>query len=137
MARDGLLFRWAGDIHRSYNTPYRAIVLQGVWACILVATGTYRDLFVRVVYTEWIFFALMAIGLMRLRKRADYRPLYRVWGYPAVPLIFAVSSLYIVVNQVISKPRDSIIGLLLVAVGYPVYSIARARSTAASQPSEA
>ena len=71
MARDGLLVAWAAAIHPRFRTPHRAIVLQGIWAIVLVSTGTYRALFTRVVYTEWIFFALMAVGLMRLRARHD------------------------------------------------------------------
>jgi len=45
-----------------FRTPHRAIVLQGIWASVLVGTGTYRELFSRVIFTEWIFFALMAAG---------------------------------------------------------------------------
>ena len=121
MARDGLLFRWAGAVHESFRTPYRAIVAQAIWAAVLVATGSYRTLVSRVVYTEWIFFALMTFGLIRLRSRSDYAPAYRVWGYPLTPVVFIVSSLYIVVNQIISEPIQSISGLLLVAVGWPIY----------------
>jgi len=123
MARDGLLFNWAAAIHERFHTPHRAIALQGAWAAILVSTGTYRVLFTRVVYTEWIFFALMAVGLMRLRTRPQYSPAYRVWGYPIVPLVFAASSLYIVVNQIASDPVESFTGLLLVAAGWPIYRI--------------
>ena len=60
MAQDGLLFKWvARRCTRRYRTPGRAIVLQAVWAAVLVLTGTYRELFTRVIYTEWIFFALL------------------------------------------------------------------------------
>lgn len=121
MARDGLLFRWAGAVHESFRTPYRAIVAQGIWAAVLVATGSYRTLVSRVVYTEWIFFALMTFGLIRLRRRPRYNPAYRVWGYPLTPVVFIVSSLYIVVNQIISEPVQSVTGLLLVAIGWPIY----------------
>src|SRR4029079_3569076 len=65
MARDRLLVGWAAAIHPRFRTPHRAILLQGAWAIALVSTGTYRALFTRVVYTEWIFFALMAAGLFR------------------------------------------------------------------------
>jgi APA family basic amino acid/polyamine antiporter len=129
MARDGLLVEWAAAIHPRFRTPSRAILLQGAWAIVLVSTGTYRALFTRVVYTEWVFFALMAIGLMRLRSRADYRPAYRVWGYPAIPVIFIVSSLYIVVNQVVTDGVDAWIGLALVAAGWPVYALFLRRKT--------
>src|SRR5262249_62018963 len=92
MARDGLLFRWIGAIHPRFQTPHRAIVLQALWSSVLVATGTYRALFARVIYTEWIFFGLMAIGLFLLRHRPGYCPSYRIWGYPVVPVLFSISS---------------------------------------------
>jgi len=140
MARDGLLFRWAAAVHPRYRTPYRAIVMQAVWSSVLVLTGTYRVLFTRVVYTEWIFFGLMALGLIALRRRdardaslsrgGDYatasndrpwRAGYRMWGYPVVPLVFAFAAFAIVVNQIIASPADSLTGLALVLVGLPVY----------------
>jgi APA family basic amino acid/polyamine antiporter len=121
MARDGLLFRWFGAIHPRFQTPHRAIVLQALWSSVLVATGTYRALFTRVVYTEWIFFGLMAIALFLLRRRPGYRPSYRTWGYPVIPLLFIVSAGLIVVNQVVSAPVESSLGLLVVGLGLPVY----------------
>jgi APA family basic amino acid/polyamine antiporter len=121
MARDGLLFRWFAAAHPRFQTPHRAIVLQAIWASVLVATGTYRALFTRVIYTEWIFFGLMVLGLFLLRRRTDYTPAYRTWGYPVIPAIFILASFYIVVNTIVSEPRDSIIGLGIVALGLPVY----------------
>jgi APA family basic amino acid/polyamine antiporter len=120
MADDGLLFRWIGGVHPTYRTPHRAIVLQAVWSSVLVLTGTYRVLFTRVVYTEWIFFAMLAVALFLLRRRSNYAPSYRAWGYPVLPALFAISSLVIVANQVISDPRDSAIGIGLVLIGLPV-----------------
>lgn len=121
MARDRLLFRWAGDIHPRYKTPFKAIALQAVWSSVLVATGTYRILFTRVIYTEWAFFGLMAIGLFVLRKRSGIVRRYRVWGYPVVPAIFIIASFAIVVNQLLSDPKESLFGLSLVLIGLPVY----------------
>lgn len=121
MAQDGLLFRWAGDIHPKYRTPYKAIFLQALWSCVLVASGTYRVLFTRVVYTEWIFFALMAFGLYVFRRRPGIVRSYRIWGYPAVPAVFILFSLAIVINQLVSDPRESLFGLLIVMLGLPVY----------------
>jgi APA family basic amino acid/polyamine antiporter len=121
MARDRLLVSWAAAVHSRFQTPHRAILLQGLWAVILVSTGTYRALFTRVVYTEWLFFALLAAGLFRLRRRADYRPAYRVWGYPVIPVIFILSSAYIVGTQIVAEPVQSLTGLAFVAAGMPVY----------------
>ena len=119
MAQDGLLFRWAGAVHPRFRTPHRAIVMQAVWSSVLVLTGTYRSLFTRVVYTEWIFFATMAAGIFVLRKRADYAPRVRV--PMLVPLLFIVASVAIVANQIAAEPLQSAIGLLIVIAGLPVY----------------
>ena len=121
MARDGLLFRWVGDIHPKYRTPHRAIVIQAIWSSVLVGTGTFRVLFTRVIYTEWIFFALMTIGLVVLRRRPGLERGYEVWGYPVLPSIFVVSSLAIVANQIVIDPGESLFGLSLVLIGLPVY----------------
>lgn len=123
MAQDGLLFRWFAELHPRYGTPHRAIVLQAIWSSALVATGTFRALFTRVVYTEWIFFALMAIGLMVLRKRKDITRQYSIPLYPVAPLLFVVSSLAIVINTLVSDPRDSAIGLGLLLLGVPIYFV--------------
>lgn len=123
MARDGLLFKWVGEIHQKYRTPHRAIIIQALWSSILVVTGTYRGLFTRVVYTEWMFFGLMTIGLFILRKRPAIIRDYSIWGYPIVPALFIISSFVIVINQVISDPIESVFGLSLVIIGLPVYYI--------------
>jgi APA family basic amino acid/polyamine antiporter len=121
MAQDRLLFPWVGGLHPTYGTPHRAIVIQGIWASILVATGTFRILFTRVIYTEWIFFALMTAGLILLRRRPGHTSEYRMWGFPILPVLFIVASLAIVVNQVVTDPKESIFGLSLVLLGLPVY----------------
>jgi APA family basic amino acid/polyamine antiporter len=125
MAEDGLLFGWMGALHPRYRTPYVATVVQGVWSSVLVLTGTYGVIVSRVVYTEWIFFGALALGLLNMRRRASYTPAFRAWGFPIVPVLFALTCLAIVVNQVVSDPRESLTGLGLVLVGLPVYYIWR------------
>ncbi len=121
MAEDGLSFHWLAHIHPRYHTPDRTILAQAAWSCVLVATGTYRELFTRVVYTEWLFFALMTVGLFRLRRLPGYKPVYRVWGYPVVPLAFAAAAVVVAVIQITADPRRAATGLLLVVLGLPVY----------------
>ncbi len=123
MARDGLLFRWIAGVHPRYQTPHRAIILQAAWSSVLVATGTYRALFTRVIYTEWIFFGLMVAGLFLLRKNPAYFPSYRTWGHPVLPGVFILVSFLVVANQVVADPRESAAGLGLVALGWPVYHL--------------
>jgi APA family basic amino acid/polyamine antiporter len=126
MARDGFAPRWLGHVDRRFETPTHAIAAQAAWASVLAATGVYRQLVTRVIYTEWLFFALMAAGLFALRRRRDYRAEYRTWGYPIVPAVFIAVSLAIVINQFIVAPREAAVGLGLVALGAPVYYMTHA-----------
>ena len=90
-------------------------------ASVLVATGSYRALFTRVIYTEWIFFALLALGVILLRRRPGYAPAWRMPLVPLAPLLFVVVSLLIVVNQIRADLVNSAIGLAIVASGLPAY----------------
>ena len=125
MAHDGRAFRWLAAIHPRFRTPHLAILAQAVWASVLVATGTYRALFTRVVFTEWIFFGLMVIAIFRLRRRSSYAPAFRVWGYPVVPALFVMACVTIVCNQILAAPRESVVGLLFVVTGWPIYYLFR------------
>ena len=95
-------------------------------------SGTYRQLFTRVIFTEWIFFAMMAGGIFLLRHRPGYAPACRVWGYPWVPAVFVVASATIVINRLVSAPLDSMAGLALVGLGVPAYYL-WARRTASTR----
>jgi APA family basic amino acid/polyamine antiporter len=103
MAQEKLAFRWLGEMRH-------AIVLQAVWSCALVATGTYRALFTRVIYTEWLFFALMAVGLMRLMQRVT-----------VVPAVFACAAVVVAAIQIAADPVQAATGLGIVMLGLPVY----------------
>ena len=120
MAQDGVMIAWVNAVHPIYRTPHRAIVLQAVWSAVLVLTGSYPTLFGRVIYMEWFFFALMTAGVFVLRRRASYRPAYRMWAYPAAPLLFILTSAAIVVNQLRAEPAEALFGAAVVATGWPV-----------------
>jgi APA family basic amino acid/polyamine antiporter len=121
MSQDGLWFRWTSHLHPAFHTPGRAIILQALVASILVATGSYRALFTRVIYTEWIFFALLALGVILLRRRPGYAPAWRMPLVPIAPALFVIVSMLIVVNQVRADLTNSAIGLAIVASGLPAY----------------
>ena len=93
-----------------------------MWSSVLVATNSYRELFTRVVYTEWLFFALLAFGLFVLRRR-EYKPVFLARGYPVLPAIFILASVGIVLNECAANPRGSAVGLGLLLLGLPVYFV--------------
>lgn len=110
MARDRLAPRWLGAVHRSHRTPHHAIALQAVWSCLLVAVGTYRQLFTGVVFLEWIFFGLMSAGLLRHRRR---------WGW--APGLFLAGCVLVVANLAASDWRAAAWMLGFIATGVPAY----------------
>jgi APA family basic amino acid/polyamine antiporter len=129
MAQDGLAFRWLAALHPQRHTPHLAIAVQAIWACVLAGTNSYRALFNRVVYTEWIFFALLAAGILVLYRRGHYQPRFLKLLFPLVPMVSLVTSAAIVVNQIRATPRDCAIGLGLILLGLPVYFVCLHRNT--------
>ena len=123
MAEDGLAFRWLGAVDSRRKTPHLAILAQGIWSCVLVATNSYRQLFARVVYSEWIFFALLAVGFLVLRQRGTLQPRYLRGALLVLPAVFIIAALGIVWSQVSADPRGSAMGIGFLLIGLPVYFI--------------
>jgi len=132
-ARDGLFFPSLGRVHPRFQTPHVAIAVQGVWAAVLAVSGSYERLFSYVVFTAWIFYGLAALAVVVLRRRWPDRPRpYRMWGYPATPLLFSGVAFWFVANTIVTTPLSSCIGLAIVATGVPVYYLWARRSPRAS-----
>jgi APA family basic amino acid/polyamine antiporter len=131
MAQDGLFFRWCAAVHPRFRTPHLALIVQGLWAVLVVALGTYEQLFTYVVFAAWVFYGLTGFAVIILRrKRPDLPRPYRVFGYPVVPIVFVLTSTWFIVNTLVEKPMESGMGSLIVAVGVPVYLIWKRRSGA-------
>ena len=93
MARDKLFFKKLGEIHPKYGTPHTALLVQGLWASMLVLSGSFDTITNYVIFASWLFYGLGTFGVFVLRKKMPdaHRP-YKVWGYPYLPAIFVVFS---------------------------------------------
>src|SRR5213594_404753 len=122
MARGGMFFRSQGIVHPRYGTPTVALLTQGVIAAALTAWGTYDQLFTYVVFAQFVFYALSAGAVIRLRKTAPQvaRP-YRTWGYPVTPIVFIAFAVWLVYNTIVETPKDSAIGAGIILLGLPGY----------------
>lgn len=122
MARDGVFFQFSKRLHPSFRTPTGALIFLGTIAAVLALSGTYEELYSLFVFAVWIFFALTAIALIRLRIREPElaRP-YRAWAYPASPLIFLVAAVALTVNLWMVRPVRSSLGLLVILGGIPFF----------------
>jgi APA family basic amino acid/polyamine antiporter len=129
MAKDGLFFRWCAAIHPKYHTPHWALIVQCIWAVLLVVMGTYEQLFTYVIFAAWVFYALAGCAVIILRRKFPELPRpYRVFGYPWVPIAFVLASTWFIVNTLIEKPVESGLGVLMVGLGVPVYFFWKGRA---------
>jgi len=128
MARDGLFFRSQAYVHPRYATPTVALLTQGAIASVLTLLGTYNQLILYVVFAQFVFYALSAGAVIRLRRTAPQvaRP-YRTWGYPVTPLVFIAFAAWLVYNTIVETPKDSAIGAGLILLGLPGYYYWRRR----------
>jgi APA family basic amino acid/polyamine antiporter len=122
MARDGIFFKIADGIHPKYRTPGRALIFQGVLACLMALTGTFEELTNLFIFATWIFYGLAVVALFCLRRSEPELPRpYRCWGYPWVPGVFVAGALALTLNIWIDRPGRSSIGFLLILAGLPFY----------------
>lgn len=122
MALEGRFFAWAARVHPRFRTPVPALLAQGGVALALTLTGTYEQLATYVVFASWLFYALSAAAVVRLRSTApDLRRPYKTWGYPVTPLLFIGFALLLVGVTIVEAPREAIVGAGLVLSGIPVY----------------
>lgn len=122
LARARLFFRFAARVQPRYRSPEGALLFVGTLGAVIALTGTFEQLFSLYIFAVWIFFALGALALIRLRKTEPDLPRpYRVWGYPWTPLVFLIAALALTVNLCLDQPARSSVGLLAILGGLPCY----------------
>ncbi len=121
MARDRLFFQGIGKLNAA-NVPGHSLLWQGIWASVLVLSGTFDQLTDMIIFAVFIFYGATSLGVFILRRRMPdaHRP-YKVWGYPVVPALYIIFCLFLFFNTIITRPREAAIGTALILAGIPVY----------------
>lgn len=133
MARDGVFFRFAGHVDPKFRTPSGSLIFLGAVGAVLALTGTYEELYSLFVFAVWIFFALNAIAVLRLRvKQPSLNRPYHAWGYPATPIIFLVAAIALTFNLWMVRPVRSTLGLVVILAGIPFFYHWRKSTTAST-----
>ena len=128
LARDGYFFPRIAHVHPTHATPAPAIILLSSWAALLVLSGHYRALYTLVLFPSWILYAMATASVIVLRrKRPDLPRPYRTLGYPFVPIAFVAVAGALLASTLVDSPRESLLGLLIIAAGIPYYSYRRSR----------
>jgi APA family basic amino acid/polyamine antiporter len=67
-------------------------------------------------------YALTVGAVFILRRTQPDRPRpYRCAGYPWLPAIYILVAIAFVISTLLSRPRESIIGLVMACLGIPLY----------------
>src|SRR5918911_339415 len=122
MARDRLFITRLSRLSPRTHVPVGALIFQGIWAGILTLSGSFDTLTDYVIFGSWIFYGLTTASIFIFRRRMPNaeRP-YRAWGYPVVPVLFLIVTAWLLVTTLLPDPRQAIYGLILIALGFPVY----------------
>ena len=122
MARDGLFFKSFGEVHPEHRSPSVSIFGLSAWSCVLVLSGRYDELYTCVIFASWILYGMAAASVIVLRKtKPDMPRPYRTLGYPIVPMLFVLVAGLLIFYTLRDSPRESLLGLVLIAIGLPFY----------------
>lgn len=122
MAKANLFFKSLGKVHPKFGTPHISLIVQGLWSCVLVLSGSFDTITDYVIFASWLFYAMGAFGVFILRKKMpdEHRP-FKAWGYPYAPAFFVLFAIVFLLNSVIADTQNAMMGLILIASGLPFY----------------
>jgi APA family basic amino acid/polyamine antiporter len=132
MAEDGIFFRALAQVHPRWRTPIWSLVLQAVWAAVLVFVLEYADLFTYVMFMMVLSYVMTVAALFVLRRKMPNaeRP-YRCAGYPWLPGLYVLLGGAWALNALWQKPKDALIGIFIVLAGVPFYAYWRGQKSRA------
>ena len=134
MAEDGVFFRSVASVNSRTHVPTVAIILQSVWTIVVALSGRYEQILNYVVAMDFLFFGLTATCIFVLRRREqtgpgviDRQPGYRVPGHPFTTAAFVLACWLVVATTIYRYPANSLLGMLILVLGLPVYALWRQR----------
>ncbi len=121
MADDRLFFKQAGNVNK-HGVPARALWIQAMWASVLCLSGSYGALLDYCTFASLIFYMVTISALFYLRKKEPNTPRpYKAFGYPIIPALYILITLFICVDLLIFKPQNTVWGLVIMFIGVPVF----------------
>ena len=132
LARAGLLPKALAQVSAA-GVPAVAVLCVGAWSIVMAASGTFDILTDMYIFILWVFFGMngAAVIILRRRKPEIERP-YSAWGYPYVPAVFLLVTVFLLINTLIAMPIRALAGVGLIIIGLPVYEYFKRRTQADS-----
>ncbi|HYP52821.1 MAG TPA: APC family permease, partial [Pyrinomonadaceae bacterium] len=122
MARDRLFFESLGRLSRKSRVPVNALLVMGVWSCVLALSGSFDKLTNYVIFAAWIFYGMNTASVFIFRRRMpDAERPYRTLGYPFVPVVFLLVTLWLLSSTVMATPFEALVGFGIILLGLPIY----------------
>ena len=139
MSEENRWFAWAGKPQKKFNTPGNALILNAIWTCVLIFSGSFDMLTDMLIFVSWFFYGMSTLGVFLLRKKLHDTPrFYKVWGYPIVPLLFVVfvafflcSTLYTDITNYKNGTTpiiNSLLGTIITCIGIPIYYFSKKKA---------
>lgn len=121
MAKDGLFFKKMAEVHPKYKTPAFSLIISGIWSSVLVMTNSFDQLYAMTVFAAFTFYAMGGIAVFILRKK--YPDIERPYRCPSwIAAVFVIVSIVFVINTLVTDPRDSLFGCIIIAAGFAAYN---------------
>lgn len=99
--------------------------------------GTFDQLTNYVVFASWIFYGMTTASVFMLRRKMPDAPRpYKTLGYPIMPVVFVLVAIWLLVNTLQTNPVEAFTGLILIALGLPLYLYFRRHSLPESEPGD-
>lgn len=119
MAQQGYLFSHLQKVHPRFRTPHISLTYMMVLGCIMLISGSFDMLTNMVIFLNFVFYGFLAFAVLRLKKNGIISA--RVTGYPVTSIILLIFSVALTFNTIWVQPQQSLLGLIFVASGVPVY----------------
>jgi APA family basic amino acid/polyamine antiporter len=125
MSADGLFHRRGAAVNAG-GTPATALAASTAVALVFILTGTFDAIIAALAFFFVANYTLCFASVFVLRRREPDAPRpYRAWGYPWTTGLALLGSLVFLAGTLAGDPRNSGYALLVLAVSWPVYRLAR------------
>jgi basic amino acid/polyamine antiporter, APA family len=125
MAEDGYFFDPAKRVHPKFRTPHVALMYSMIWSCVLLISGSFDMLTNMIIFASFILYGMLAIAVLKLKGNGTIKA--KVIGYPIIPVLYLIFSVALTVNTIWAQPEQSLLGLLLILSGVPMYYFFKGR----------